>query len=183
MTLRAVVQLSAGALRRPGAPGPQDRDRRTALHALRPGALPRPAPWRTARAPLGRHRLRGRGARGRSESSAGRRKAPARVAENRGLLTNGSAAGNLPAAKSTARSSASSPRITRRTLRCPGRAWTSTSRAPYLTAGTLYSPSSPAAESVSGTPVFPWTDTPPAGVKLPKKEDQTKVQQPRRGDE
>ena len=32
-------------------------------------------------------------------------------------------------------------------------------------------------------PAFPWTDTPPAGVKLPKKEDQTKVQQSRRGDE
>jgi hypothetical protein len=32
-------------------------------------------------------------------------------------------------------------------------------------------------------PAFPWTDTPPIGVKLPETEHQTKVQQPRGGDE
>ena len=43
-------------------------------------------------------------------------------------------------------------------------------------------PSSPAARSTSARsgdwsfpPAFPWTDTPPPGVKLPKKEDQSEA--------
>ena len=65
--------------------GTQGRQRRTPVRALRPGALPRPAPWRAARPALGRHRPRRRHARSSPDPSAGRRRTALRPAQDRGL--------------------------------------------------------------------------------------------------